>query len=103
MASGDKKRPYANGQRLTPSALCAGSAIGTEGMAQSMPLLKDAPTGLLERAFRDYKDMSRVFLPLAQYGDSVLQTQAHVLLERCSIETYQTWSARLVICNDRLR
>jgi len=27
-------------------------------------LLQDAPTGLLERAFRDYEDMSRVVLPL---------------------------------------
>lgn len=26
-------------------------------------LLKDTPPGFLERAFRDYKDTSRVFLP----------------------------------------
>jgi hypothetical protein len=53
-------------------------------------LLKDAPTRLLERAFRDYEDISRVLLPLAQYGDGVLQIQDHVLTPLLLLERYST-------------
>jgi hypothetical protein len=34
---------------------------------------------LLERALRDCEDLSRVVLPLAEYGDSLLQRHDHEL------------------------